>query len=102
MQSFSRSVYVVLWFNYFYLDEFKIGVGKDFSKIQDPSLVPLASSLPRVVLNAKARKTTVRYAYGWNKLKIWPKSKIGVAYLPAQPMFIALYLRQLLDSAKTT
>ena len=75
---------------------------EDFSKIQDPSLVSLASSLPRVVLNAKARNTTVRYAYGWNRWKIWSKSKIGVAYLPAQPMFVALYLRQFLDSAKTT
>ena len=75
---------------------------EDFSKIQDPSLVSLASSLPRVVLNAKTRNTTVRYAYGWNRWKNWSKSKIGVAYLPAQPMFVALYLRQFLDSAKTT
>ena len=75
---------------------------EDFSKIQDPSLVSLASSLPRVVLNAKARNTTVRYAYGWNRWKNWSKSKIGVAYLPAQPMFVTLYLRQFLDSAKTT
>ncbi len=93
------SIYILYCF---YLDEFKIGVWEDFSKIQDPSLVSLASSLPRVVLNAKARNTTVRYAYGWNRWKIWSKSKIGVAYLPAQPMFVALYLRQFLDSAKTT
>ncbi|CAB3997154.1 Integrase recombinase xerD-like [Paramuricea clavata] len=83
-------------------DEFKIGVWEDFSKIQDPSLVSLASSLSRVVLNAKDRNTTVRYAYGWNRWKIWSMSKIGVWYLPAQPMFVALYLRQFLDSAKTT
>ena len=61
----------------------------------------LASSLPRVVLNAKARNTTVRYAYGWNRWKTWCKSKIGGIYIPAQPIFVALYLRHLLNSAKT-
>ena len=88
----------------FSLDEFTIGVWKGVSHIQDPSLVLLASSLPRVVLNAKARNTTVRYAYGWNRWnrwKTWCKSKIGVTYIPAQPMFVALYLRHLLNSAKT-
>ena len=65
-------------------------------------LYRLASSLSRVVLNAKAPNTTVRYAYGWNRWKIWSKSNIGVPYLPAPPMFVALYLRHLLDSAKTT
>lgn len=89
-------------FVYFYLDEFKIGVWEDFSEIRDHSLIQLASSLPRVVLHAKARSTTLKYAYGWNRWKIWSKSKIGVAYLPAPPMFVALYLRDLLDSAKTT
>ena len=86
----------------FSLDEFTIGVWKDVSHIQDPSLVSLASSLPRVVLNAKARNTTVRYAYGWNRWKTWYKSQIVVTYIPAhQPMFVALYLRHLLNSAKT-
>ena len=86
----------------FYLDEFRIGVWEDFSKIQVPSLVKLDSSRPRVVLNAKARRTTMCYCYGWNRWKIWSKCKIGVQYLPALPMFVSLYLRHLLDSAKTT
>ena len=81
--------------------EFTIGVWTDVSHIQGPSLVSLASSLPRVVLNAKARNTKVRYAYGRNRWKTWCKSKIGVTYIPAQPMFVALYLRHLLNSAKT-
>ena len=34
--------------------------------------------------------------------KPWSKSKIGVAYLPAQPMCVALYLRDLLESAQTS
>ena len=84
------------------LDEFKIGVWKYVSEIQDPSLVALTSTLPRVVLNAKARNTTVRYAYGWNRWKTWCKSKIGVTYLPAPPMFVALCLHHLLTSARTT
>ena len=84
------------------LDEFKIGVWKDVSEIQDPSLVALASTLHRVVLNAKARNTTVRYAYGWNRWKTWCKSKIGVTYLPAPPMFVALYLHHMLTPARTT
>ena len=84
------------------LDEFKIGVWKDVSEIQDPSLVALASTLPRVVLSAKARNTTVRYAYGWNRWKTWCKSKIGVTFLPAPPMFVALYLHHLLTSARKT
>ena len=41
--------------------EFRIGMSKDVSEIQDPSLVALAFSLPRVVLNAKAQNATVRY-----------------------------------------
>ena len=83
--------------------EFRIGVWKDVSEIQDPnSLVALASSLPRVVLNTKARNATVRYVYGWSRWKTWCKSKIGGTYLPAQPMFVALYLQHLLNSAKTS
>jgi hypothetical protein len=34
--------------------------------------------------------------------KPWSKSKIGVAYLPAQPMCVALYLCDLLESAQTS
>ena len=33
--------------------------------------------------------------------KTWCKSKIGVTYIPAQPMFVVLYLRHLLNLAKT-
>ena len=85
-----------------YLDEFKICLWKDVSEIQELSLVALASSLPRVVLNTKPRNTGVRYAYGWNRWKTWWKPKFGVTYLPGQPMFVALYLQHLLNSAKTT
>lgn len=64
-------------------------------------MLELASSLPKVVLNAKDKRTTPHYAYGWNRWKTWSKSKIEVTYLPALPMYVALYLRNLLDSAKT-
>ena len=54
-----RCIFIYIWLlNLFSLDEFTIGVWKDVSHIQDPSLVSLASSRPRVVLNAKARNTT--------------------------------------------
>ena len=84
------------------LDEFQVGVWKDCLQIQDPSLLRLASLLPKVVLSAKAQTTTLHYAYAWNRWKTWSKSKIGVAYLPAQPMCVALYLRDLLESAQTS
>ncbi|CAB4036909.1 Integrase recombinase xerD-like, partial [Paramuricea clavata] len=67
------------------LDEFRVGVWKDCLQIQDPSLLRLALSLPKVVLSAKAQTTTSHYAYAWNRWKTWSKSKLGVAYLPAQP-----------------
>ena len=81
---------------------FKVGVWAEFSSLQDPSLVTLASSLPSVVLSAKAPNTTLRYAYGWNRWKTWAKSKNGVSHLPALPKFVALYLRHLLESAKSS
>ena len=84
-----------------FLDEFRIGIWEDVAKIEDSSLVELASSLPKLLLNSKATSTTLHYSYGWNRWKTWSKSKIGVQYLPAQPMFVALYLRHLLDSAKS-
>ena len=71
------------------------------SHIQDPLLVLLAFSLSRVVLNVKAPNTTVRYPYGWNRWKMWCKSKIGITYIHAQPILVVLYLRHLLNSAKT-
>ena len=86
-----------------YLDEFRFGMWEQFSQLQDPSLLCLKSSLPDLVLhsNSKAEKTILRNAYGWNRWKIWARSKIGVVYLPAQPICVALYLRDLLQTAKS-
>ena len=74
---------------------------KQFSQLQDSSLLCLKSSLPDLVLNSKAGNTILRYAYGWNRWKSWAKSKIAVVYLPAQPICVGLYLRHLLETARS-
>ena len=75
--------------------------GSNFSQLQDPSLLCLKWSLPDLVLNSKAGNTILRYVYGWNRWKSWAKSKIAVVYLPAQPICVGLYLRDLLETARS-
>ena len=50
---------------------------------------------------SKAINTVKKYSYAWSRWKAWASEKIGVDVLPAQPLMIALYINDLLESSKS-
>ena len=52
-----------------------------------------------LVLSANAPSTIARYNGGWNRWRSWVKSRVGVPHVPAEPLYVALYILELTDTA---
>ena len=50
---------------------------------------------------SKAINTVRIYSYAWSRWKAWAIEKIGVDVLPAEPLIVALYINDLLESSKS-
>ena len=53
------------------------------------------------MMASKAMNTVKEYSYAWSRWNAWACEKIGVDVLPAQPLMIALYINDLLESSKS-
>lgn len=60
----------------------------------------LAESLPAVVLASRASNTVNKYSGGFARWKTWAQLH-GILILPASPFHVSLYLRFLMQDAKT-
>ena len=49
----------------------------------------------------ESHKHCKKYSYAWSRWKAWASEKIGVDVLPAQPLIVALYINDLLESSKS-
>ena len=67
--------------------------------LEDAYLYSQVPLLLELVLSANAPGTIVRYTGGWNRWPSWSKSRVGVPYLPAEPLHVALYILELTDTA---
>ncbi|XP_070579968.1 integrase/recombinase xerD homolog [Ptychodera flava] len=67
------------------------------------ALKNLCETLPDVMLASKVGSTVSKYLNGWIRWKNWCSANLTMdAAFPANPIHIAVYLRSLLDGAKTT
>ena len=69
--------------------------------MKDPSLCIKVGNLKSLAMASKAISTVKKYSYVWSRWKAWASEKIGVDVLPAQPLIIALYINDLLESSKS-
>ena len=70
------------------------------SKLLDPQLFNLASStLPSLLLSAKASSTTSKYQATWRQWVAWAESKSGVQTFPVKPFELCLYISHLSNSS---
>ena len=69
--------------------------------MKDPSLCIKVGNLKSLVMTSKAINAVKKYSYAWSRWKAWASEKIGVDVLPAQPLLIALYMNDLLESSKS-
>ena len=69
--------------------------------MKDLSLCLKVGNLKSLVMASKAINTVKKYSYAWSRWKAWASEKIGVDVLPAQPLIIALYINDLLESSKS-
>ncbi|XP_077981811.1 uncharacterized protein LOC144436826 [Glandiceps talaboti] len=72
------------------------------SELNNPALRNLCETIPDVMLASKAGTTVSKYTNGWIRWKEWCSVNLSAdAAFPAKPVHIAVYLRSLLDGAKT-
>ena len=65
------------------------------SQLEDTELTLLATSLPFILENVRARSTTRKYRTGWLGWVNWRNTKGEVQTRPADPFYVALYLNHL-------
>lgn len=76
----------------------EVGVWSEVKKIKDKELKNLSESLPDVLAKSKADSTSKNYSYGFLKWKRWAEKFTEVNVLPAEPVYIGLYLISLLTT----
>ena len=74
---------------------------KETANLKDPSLCAKAGNLKSLVMASKASNTVKKYSYAWSRWKAWANERIGFPVLPAQPLTIALYINDPLESSKS-
>ena len=80
---------------------FASGIWSDLSEIRDPKLKELADQLPRMTLASRQDKTVRNYLAAFLKWKQWCSNYEEVVHLPAQPVYVAIYLLELSQTAKS-
>jgi integrase len=70
--------------------------------LRSDKLKKLADSLPSFVLNARAQSTNVKYKNAWLCWKKWEKENVGCNEFPVSPLLFCLYLRDKVESCKSS
>ena len=76
-------------------DVLQSGIWCEANSLVDPSLRRLVPNLLHLQLESRAPSTVQKYRSGWLKWRQWAASKIGVQVIPAKPLHVALFIREL-------
>ena len=80
-------------------DALQSGLWNGSRCLSDPYLEDLAKDLPVVILASKAPNTLSKYRLAWQQWQRWSTRFPTVSRFPAKPFEVALYLRELLNTA---
>lgn len=80
---------------------FDQGFWKETAGFEDSYLQGLASRLQRSVLSARGPSTTNMYHRAFRKWKDFASSILKASFLPANPIHVAVYLQQVLESTSS-
>ena len=78
--------------DFYFTDVFKEGVWAQLDSVKDPQLKYLASDLPALALQSRQSGTVRNYKFGWEKWRAWAAHYDEVNVIPADPLYVALYL----------
>ena len=77
------------------------GKWTEAESIEDPEMRLLVDSLPFVMESGLAEATNEKYERAWKKWSEWVSSKNEIDVIPADPLFVAIYLNHHLQTMKT-
>ena len=69
--------------------------------MKDKSLRDRLPELKALIIDSKANNTVKKYSGGWKRWKNWALSKVGVNVIPALPIMVAFYLRDLTEQSNS-
>ncbi|CAC5406442.1 unnamed protein product [Mytilus coruscus] len=80
---------------------FSTGFWKNETQVKHTELKILFRKMKNSVIDSKARNTTVKYAYSYKRFVVWSKKYTEIkSVLPANEIYVSLYLQYLMQSAK--
>ena len=84
-----------------FADVFRVGIWTRLNLVEDDFLRQLAKRLPAMALRSRQEKTIQNYVNSFIRWRNWAQSFPEITHLPADPLYVSLYLLHLSDSAKT-
>ncbi|CAC5400796.1 unnamed protein product [Mytilus coruscus] len=80
---------------------FSTGFWKNDTQVKHTELKILFRKMKNSVIDSKARNTTVKYAYSFKRFVVWSEKYTEIKFvLPANEIYVSLYLQYLMQSAK--
>ncbi|CAC5409982.1 RECQL4 [Mytilus coruscus] len=80
---------------------FSTGFWKNDTQVKHTELKILFRKMKNSVIDSKARNTTVKYAYSFKRFVVWSEKYTEIkSVLPANEIYVSLYLQYLMQSAK--
>ncbi|CAG2190268.1 unnamed protein product [Mytilus edulis] len=80
---------------------FSTGFWKNDTQVKHTELKILFRKMKNSVIDSKARNTTVKYAYSFKRFVVWSEKYTEIkSVLPADEIYVSLYLQYLMQSAK--
>ncbi|CAC5377059.1 unnamed protein product [Mytilus coruscus] len=77
------------------------GFWKNDTQVKHTELKILFRKMKNSVIDSKARNTTVKYAYSFKRFVVWSEKYTEIkSVLPANEIYVSLYLQYLMQSAK--
>ena len=70
---------------------------KVVKKIEDPSLINVALMIPSILLKSRADSTVKTYHNSFEQWSKWAHNHEGVQAIPADPLYVAIYLTSLIQ-----
>ena len=84
-----------------FTDVFQTGVWSGLHSVQHPHLRTLAEQLPAIALQSRKPGTINNYRYGWLRWRTWASQYSEVNVIPADPLYVALYMLDIYQEART-
>ena len=74
---------------------------EQLKSVRDPTLVKLASDLPRIASQSRQSSTVKGYVAGFRRWKTWAAKFDEISALPASPIYVAIYLSSIMQTANS-